>query len=240
MQQKLYKITDPNTSIKEKVELELEFRNGTQEQKDLYLRCKQQFERLRFMQTRAAMEQQKRDEINANAAYEKNKEAEFQKSLEQKRQQKRRLENERKARELKNKNDARHYKARTVAKTMGEIKEAALEAATVSVERNQRAKEAKLQAERQRIIDFRNNEGKDMTDAQLVLAEALMAQDDMVLNVTALDGDDKEEDDEEEKARKKAKKKAKKAKKKAKKLKRAAKLKKESEDTASEASNKTF
>lgn len=65
-----------------------------------------------------------------------------------------------------------------MAKTMLEMKQAALEAATVSVERNKMQKKALEDAERKRIEEFRRTEGKDMTDAQRMLKEAMIQQKD--------------------------------------------------------------
>ena len=59
---------------------------------------------------------------------------------------------------------------------MTQMKDAALEAATVSVERNQQEKQAKKEKDRKRIEKFRRNEGKDMCDAQRALKEAVMEQ----------------------------------------------------------------
>jgi len=175
-------LSDPDISLKEKVELQLEFMKGTPELKELFLRYKHRRDRQQFLEFRATLEQQKREKIEADALAEQQKEAAFQKALGQKieaeREEKHRRKKEQRARERKVIRDARHYKAETVAKTMTEIKEAALEAATVSVERNKLHKKAREEEECKRIEEFRRLEGKGMTDAQLALKEALLLQKD--------------------------------------------------------------
>lgn len=177
MQHKLCRITDPNISIKEKVELELAIMKGSPEEKRLYLQYKSQFDRQKFLEWRAADEQEKNEKIKAEVLVQEKIEIDFLKSVELKRKKERKRERQQRARERKVLDAARRYKAETVVETMAEIQKAA-KAATISAERNQKEKKALEEAERERIENFRRNEGKDMYDAQRALKEALIQQKD--------------------------------------------------------------
>lgn len=177
MQHKLCRITDPNISIKEKVELELEMMKGSPEEKRLYLQYKRQFDRQQFLEWRAAGEQKKNEKILAEVLVQEKIEADFLKSVDRKRKEEREHERQQRARERKVLDAARRYKAETVVETMAEIQKAA-KAATISAERNEKEKKALEEAERERIEIFRRNEGKDMYDAQRALKEALIQQKD--------------------------------------------------------------
>lgn len=177
MQHKLCRITDPNISIKEKVELELAIMKGSPEEKRLYLQYKSQFDRQKFLEWRAADEQEKNEKIKAEVLVQEKIEIDFLKSVERKRKKERKRERQQRARERKVLDAARRYKAETVVETMAEIQKAA-KAATISAERNQKEKKALEEAERERIENFRRNEGKDMYDAQRALKEALIQQKD--------------------------------------------------------------
>lgn len=178
MQQKLYRITDPDISIKKKVELELEFMSGTQEEKRIYLEFRNHFDRNEFLNWKDMDEQQKRDNIEANAREESLKEAAFQRTVERKRQNEREKEQEARERERKAEEDARMHSAATIANAMTEIKKAALEAATVSVARNQFEKKRWDDDIKHRVEKFRQGEGKHMTEVERALKEAMIEQED--------------------------------------------------------------
>lgn len=178
VQKKLYRITDPNITIKQRVELELEFMRGTPEEKRLYLEFRNHFDRNEFLNWKAMGEQQKREEIEAKAREESLKEAAFRKTVERKRQMERRHEEEARERERRTEEQARLHSAKTIANAMAEIKDSALEAATVSVTRNQNEKKRYEDEFKQRVEHFRRTEGKDMTGAQRALKEALIEQED--------------------------------------------------------------
>lgn len=178
MQQKLYRITDPDISIKKKVELELEFMSGTQEEKRIYLEFRHHFDRNEFLNWKSMDEQQKRDTIESNAREESLKEAAFQKSVDRKRQKEREKEEAARERERKAEEKARLHSAATIANAMTEIKQAALEAATVSVARNQFEKKRYEDDIKLRVERFRQNEGKYMTDVERALKEAMIEQED--------------------------------------------------------------
>lgn len=178
IQRKLYRVTDPNISIKKKVELELEFMKGTPEEKRMYIEFRNHFDRKGFLDGKALDELQKRDSIEANAREESLKEAAFLRTVDRKHQKERKLEEDAQERERKAIESARLYKFQTVANAMSELKNAALEASTVSVARNQHEKKCHDDEKRQRIENFRNNEGKGMHHAQRALKEAMIDQED--------------------------------------------------------------
>ena len=178
VQQRLYRITDPNISIKKKVELELEFMKGTQEEKRIYLEFRNHFDRNEFLEWKVMDERQKRDNIEANAREESLKEAAFQRSVERKHQKERQKKKEQLERERQAEEQARMHSLSTIANSMTEIKEAALEAATVSVARNQFEKKRWDDDIRQKVEDFRQGDGKNMTDVQRALKEAIIEQED--------------------------------------------------------------
>lgn len=178
IQKRLYRVTDPDISIKERVELELEFMKGSPEEKRIYLEYRHHFDRQEFFDARAFDEQEKQENIEANAREESLKEAEFQKSVERKRQKERQKEEEARERERQAKCQAKIYATETIANTMSDIKKAALQAATVSVARNQYEKKSYEKERRKLVTDFRKNEGKDMPDIQRVLKEAVIEQED--------------------------------------------------------------
>lgn len=178
IQQKLYRVTDPDISIKKKVELELEFMKGTPEERRIYLEFRNHFDRQQVFVTKAMEEQQKQDKIEADAREEGRKEAAFLKTVELKRQKERQKEEEAKERERKAIEKAQMHSVKTIANAMTEIKSAALEAATVSVARNQYEKKRYEDERKQLVEDFRKNEGKNMTDVQRELKEAIIEQED--------------------------------------------------------------
>merc|ERR1711934_244087 len=114
----------------------------------------------------------------ADIRLEEEKEAEFMQSLQEKRERERQEERDRQRRENQVEVDAQRHKAKIVARDMAYIKEAALEAATVSVDRNIREKQLEEEENRKRIEDFRRNEGRHMHDAQRALREAMIEQQD--------------------------------------------------------------
>lgn len=178
IQKRLYRVTDPDLSIKEKVELELEFMKGTPEEKRIYLEYRHHFDRQEFFDARELTEQEQQEKIEANAREEKKKEAEFLKEVERKRQKERQKEEEAKERERQAEEAAKLHAIGTIAGTMSEIKNAALQAATVSVARNQYEKKAYEEERKKMVENFRKKEGKDMTDVQRALKEAVIEQED--------------------------------------------------------------
>jgi len=178
IQRRLYAVTDPDISIKEKVERELEFMKGTPEEKRIYLQYRHHFDRQEFFDAQALEEQQKQDTIEANAREEKLKETEFLKTVERKRQKERQKEEEARERERKAYEQAKMHSVETIASAMSEIKNAALEAATVSVARNQFQKKSYEEERRKRVEHFRRKEGKYMTDVERTLKEARIEQED--------------------------------------------------------------
>ena len=178
IQKRLYAVTDPDISIKEKVELELEFMKGTPEEKRIYLQYRHHFDRQEFFDFKAIEEQQKQDTIEDNAREEKLKEREFLKTVERKKEEKRKKEEEARERERKAIEQAKMHSVETIANAMSEIKNAALKAATVSVARNQYHKKTYEEERRQRVEEFRKKEGKNMFDVQRALKEAVIEQED--------------------------------------------------------------
>lgn len=178
MQKRLYAVTDPDISIKQKVELELEFMRGTPEEKRIYLQYRHHFDRQEFFDAKASEEQEKQDTIESNAREEKMKEAKFLATVERKRQKERQKEEEARERERKALEQAKMHSVETIANTMSEIKNAALEAATVSVARNQYEKKSYEEERRKKVENFRKNEGKGMADVQRALKEAVIEQED--------------------------------------------------------------
>lgn len=178
IQKKLYRVTDPELPIKERVELELEFMKGTPEEKRIYLEYRHQFDRQEFFDARALDEQEKQVNIETKAREESIKEAKFQATVERKRQKERQKEEEARERERQAKCQAKIYATETIANTMTDIKKAALQAATVSVARNQFEKQSYEEERRKLVNDFRKNEGKDMHDVQRALKEAVIEQED--------------------------------------------------------------
>jgi len=178
MQRRLYRVTDPNLSIKERVELELEFMKGTREEKRCYLEFRHHFDRNKFFDNKALEEKEKQHTIDANAREERRKEAAFQREVDEKHRKERQKEEESKERERQAIKDARLHSLSTIANQMSEIKNAALEAATVSVARNQYEIKSYEDERRRKVEDFRKNEGKDMPEIQRALKEALIEQED--------------------------------------------------------------
>lgn len=178
IQRRLYAVTDPDISIKEKVERELEFMKGTPEEKRIYLQYRHHFDRQEFFEAQALDEQEKQDNIEANAREEKLKEAEFLKTVELKRQKERQKEEEAKERERRAIEQAKIHSLETLASTMTEIKNKALQAATVTVARNQYQKKNYEEERRKLVEDFRKKEGKDMADVERKLKEARIEQED--------------------------------------------------------------
>lgn len=178
VQKRLYRVTDPNISLKEKVELEIEFMSGSPEEKRMYLEFRNHFNRQEFLSWKDMTEQQRREHIEANAREESAKEAAFQKTVEKKRQKERKKVEEGKERERKAEEEARMHALSAIANGMAEVKSAALEAATVSVARNQYQKKQYKEERQKKVEDFRNNEGKYMPETQRVLKEALIEQED--------------------------------------------------------------
>jgi hypothetical protein len=178
IQQKLYRVTDPDISIKQKVLLELEFMNGTPVERRIYLEFRSHFDRQEFFDQKELDEQQKRDNIEINAREERLKEADFQRSVQRKHQKERQKEEEKRERERKSIEKARIHSMKTIADAMTDIKNAALEAATISVPRNKFQKQCYEDDRRQLVENFRKNEGKHMNDIERTLKEALIEQED--------------------------------------------------------------
>lgn len=178
VQKRLYRVTDPDISIKEKVELEIEFMSGSPEERRMYLEFRNHFDRQGFLGWKDMTEQQQREHIEANAKEESAKEAAFQKTVDKKHQKERKKVEEGKKREHKAEKDARMHALSAIANGMSEVKSAALEAATVSVARNQFQKKQYEEGRKKMIDDFRNNEGKNMPETERVLKEALLEQED--------------------------------------------------------------
>lgn len=178
IQQRLYAVTDPNISIKERVELELEFMKGSSGEKRIYLEFRNHFDRQEFFDLKAQEEQEKQDSIEANAVEESLKEAAFQRSVEKKRQKERQRKEEEKERERRTREEARLHSLETISSTMSDIKNAALEAATVSVARNQFEIKKYEDNRRKLVQDFRQKEGREMDDVTRTLKEAIIEQED--------------------------------------------------------------
>lgn len=178
MQQRLYRVTDPNNSIKTRVELEVEFTKGTPAEKRIYREFKNNFDRKEFLNQKDSDEQQRQAEIETNAREESLKETAFLKEVERKHQKERKLVEEAKERERKALDDAYMHSVKTIADGMSTIKDKALEMATESVARNQYKKKSYEKERNQRVESFRRKEGKGMHGVQRALKEAMIEQED--------------------------------------------------------------
>ena len=174
---KLYKMSDPELSIKERVLLELDMMKTSPEEKRILLKFKRNFERKLFIDYRDETQQNVTNKIQSDIRKEQKREDEFLLTLEEKHKQERHVERERLRREQQVEDDARAHKANIISRDMTIIKDAALEAATISVERNQKEKQREIKKVQKRIDDLRNSEeGKKMSGGQRALKEALIEQ----------------------------------------------------------------
>jgi hypothetical protein len=174
---KLYKMSDPELSIKERVLLELDMMKTSPEEKRILLKFKRNFERKLFIDYRDETQQNVTNKIQSDIRKEQKREDEFLLTLEEKHKQERHIERERLRREQQVEDDARAHKANIISRDMTIIKDAALEAATISVERNQKEKQREIKKVQKRIDDLRNSEeGKKMSGGQRALKEALIEQ----------------------------------------------------------------
>jgi hypothetical protein len=173
---KLYKITDPELSIKERVQLELDMMKTSPEEKRILLKFKRNFERKLFIDFRGEEQQNHTNKIQSNIVIEQKKENEFLKICETKRQLEQYEERERLRREQQIENNAREHMVKIISRDMTNLKDAALEAATNSVIRNQKEKQHQLDKEQKKLNDFRNGVGKTMCGGQRALKEALIQQ----------------------------------------------------------------
>jgi hypothetical protein len=174
---KLYKITDPSISIKERVQLELDMMKANPEEKRILLKFKSNFERKLYIDFRDEEHQNHTNKVQSDILIEQKKELEFLKLLDEKRKQEQHEENERLRREQQFEDDARTHKAKIISRDMTLMKDAAVVAATISVERNQKEKQREVDKGQKKLDDFRNGEGKTMMyDGQRALKEALIEQ----------------------------------------------------------------
>lgn len=178
MQQRLYRVTNPNNSIKTRVELEVEFTKGTPEEKRIYREFRNNFDRKEFLDQKDSDEQQRQAKIETNAREESLIETAFLKEVERKHQKERKLVEEGKERERKALDDAYMHSVKTIADGMSKIKDKALEAVTESVARNQYKKKSYEEERNQRVEAFRRKEGKGMHGVQRALKEAMIEQED--------------------------------------------------------------
>merc|ERR1719401_456633 len=103
----------------------------------MYLEFRNHFDRQEFLSWKDMSEQQRLEAIEKNAKEEGAKEAAFQKTVEKKRQKERQKVEEGKERERQAERQARMHALKTIAGSMADVKNQALEAATVSLARNQ-------------------------------------------------------------------------------------------------------
>mmetsp|Transcript_19365 Transcript_19365/g.39822 ORF Transcript_19365/g.39822 Transcript_19365/m.39822 type:complete len:215 (+) Transcript_19365:951-1595(+) len=179
IQHKLCKITDPSLPLKKKVEMEVELMTeGTPEEKEIYCLFKNKFDRQSFMEWKTEDDHDKWNTIENNALTEAEKEAAFNEALEKKRKKERKAAKKKKEEEERVKEDLRLHTAKTLANTMEGLRNAALKAVTVDVERNIREKKEEEEAVQRKIEKMRKKQGGDLVDAELVLKEALIVQQD--------------------------------------------------------------
>jgi hypothetical protein len=147
------------------------------EEKRILLKFKSNFERKLYIDFRDEEHQNHTNKVQSDILIEQKKELEFLKLLDEKRKQEQHEENERLRREQQFEDDARTHKAKIISRDMTLMKDAAVVAATISVERNQKEKQREVDKGQKKLDDFRNGEGKTMMyDGQRALKEALIEQ----------------------------------------------------------------
>lgn len=178
IQQKLYIITDPTIPIRDRVKLQIQMmEESTGTEKRILRKFKHNFDRKMFFEYKVSEDDHHEAQIQATIRKESIKEQDFQTLLQKKRQQEHDEERAQAQRAQNIEDQARHHKAQIIADDMTKMKDAALVAATVTVERNQQEKQQEAMEQTKIIDDFRQGEGKTMMyDAQRALKEAILEQ----------------------------------------------------------------
>lgn len=181
IQQKLYIITDPTIPIRDRVKLQIQMmEESTGTEKRILRKFKHNFDRKMFFEYKVSEDDQHEAQIQATIRKESIKEQDFQTLLQKKRQQEHDEERAQAQRAQNIEDQARHHKAQIIADDMTKMKDAALVAATVTVERNQQEKQQEAMEQTKIIDDFRQGEGKTMMyDAQRALKEAILEQNEL-------------------------------------------------------------
>lgn len=181
IQQKLYIITDPTIPIRDRVKLQIQMmEESTGTEKRILRKFKHNFDRKMFFEYKVSEDDHHEAQIQATIRKESIKEQDFQTLLQKKRQQEHDEERAQAQRAQNIEDQARHHKAQIIADDMTKMKDAALVAATVTVERNQQEKQQEAMEQTKIIDDFRQGEGKTMMyDAQRALKEAILEQNEL-------------------------------------------------------------
>mmetsp|Transcript_11086 Transcript_11086/g.19515 ORF Transcript_11086/g.19515 Transcript_11086/m.19515 type:complete len:357 (+) Transcript_11086:239-1309(+) len=172
--EKLATLTDSNTPLKERCQLEVDMMQDPFTKK-IMVDFRHNFDRKAFLKCKAQLEQQEQERIQSNILTEAQKEQEFKKQLAAKRQ--REIEEQIAAaeREAQMINEARKHAYTSIAQGMEQVRKDAEK--TVQVASINRLKKKKHRdALEEELKEFRNGEGKNMHEAQRALKEAMIAQ----------------------------------------------------------------
>jgi hypothetical protein len=172
--EKLMVLTDPETSVRERAEIEVDMSKDPYA-KSILVNFRQKFDRKAFLKQKAQMDQEAEAQMAKNIKDSDKKEAEFQKEVARKRQQKIEEEIARAKREAKMLEDARKHAVKEIATGLEQVRKDA-EKTVVRAKQNILKKKEEQEAMEREIEEFRRKEGKYMHDAQRALREAMITQ----------------------------------------------------------------
>jgi hypothetical protein len=177
LQSKLYEITDPSLSIKERIEVEMKvLKSVSPEEKRIILKFKNSFDRKLFFDEKMKEEETTDEKIQRKIREGEKKEREIQSALEKERRKKKRMEELKLRREKQIEEDARRHAAKVRADDMAALKDAAY-MATVTAPALRKEKEDEQKDLEDKVAKFvSSDEAKSMPDAQRELKIAMMEQ----------------------------------------------------------------
>jgi hypothetical protein len=172
---KLKTVLDKEVPMKERLELEVKMMKNPDERKIL-ADFKYKFERKNFNLKIFEAEVEKEEELEKNLEEEAKRSEVEEKEFAKRRQERLDEENAKKERDAKLKRDVKVHKAKGVAEGAEELRKEAEKTIEAAV-RNKEKKERAEREREQRIQDFINGEGKDMTHVNRELVIARMLND---------------------------------------------------------------
>jgi len=174
--EKLSIIMDPDTKMKDRIELEVAMRKNPEEEPYL-AQFRTKFDRKKFLSVKAKKDKEEEDQLKKNLEEEELRKAREEENIAKAKLAEIEAELAKVEREEQMKEEVRLHRAKVLVQDSEEVRKKA-EKMLIGVTEKVALTEMEEKERQARIQEFMESEGKDLTHVEKVLAEALMEQKD--------------------------------------------------------------
>ncbi|KAL3932227.1 MAG: hypothetical protein SGBAC_010945 [Bacillariaceae sp.] len=174
--EKLSIIMDPDTKLKDRIELEVAMRKNPEEE-PYFAQFRTKFDRKKFLTVKAKKDKEEEDQLKKNLEEEELRKAREEENIAKAKLAEIEAELAKVEREEQMKEEVRLHRAKVLVQDSEEVRKKA-EKMLIGVTEKVALTEMEEKERQARIQEFMESEGKDLTHVEKVLAEALMEQKD--------------------------------------------------------------